>query len=102
MFSTVYNIPKFLEVTPDGSLNVELSNSPLYTKVREQNTSYSWLGFCGIFLVNCVTLFGKNIILVNNIKSSYFLKSTIGMESNLVIFVCILTMMPHLDLQAVH
>ena len=32
--STVYNVPKLLEITGDGKLNVALSDDPMYAKVK--------------------------------------------------------------------
>jgi len=39
--SLVYNLPKFLEMTPEGRLNAELSNSPLYNKIYRQYVELS-------------------------------------------------------------
>ena len=33
--STVYNVPKLLEITGDGKLNVALSDDPMYAKVKK-------------------------------------------------------------------
>jgi len=35
-FSLLYNIPKFLEITPDGNLNSDFSNNLIYNKVYRQ------------------------------------------------------------------
>ena len=32
--STIYNVPKLLEMNGDGKLNVALSDDPVYAKVR--------------------------------------------------------------------
>ena len=45
--STVYNVPKMLEMTGDGKLNVALSDDPMYAKV---NKDYFFLLFL-IFLL---------------------------------------------------
>ena len=59
--STVYNVPKLLEITGDGKLNVALSDDPMYAKVKK----YSSFSSFHVFLAALAALYLLLVVVVS-------------------------------------
>ena len=60
--STVYNVPKLLEITGDGKLNVALSDDPMYAKVQK----YIPFSSSHFFLAALAALYLPLVVVVND------------------------------------